>query len=118
MDRVTLGERQLKKTSFFTTISFCRGMHWSFVCFFYSLLVMTSCDYTIHAHAIIKYCCFFLGSYLHYGLLAARAEVLKAGNGNGYSNCMLEGFQGMVVSSPVSLIMIHVRFLSVYTSLK
>jgi hypothetical protein len=40
--------------------------------------------------------CFF-SSYLHYGLLAARAEVLKAGNGNGYSNCMLEGYQGMVV---------------------
>ncbi|ONM38878.1 RNA polymerase II transcriptional coactivator KELP [Zea mays] len=32
--------------------------------------------------------------YLHYGLLAARAEVLKSGNGNGYNNCMLEGYQG------------------------
>jgi len=38
----------------------------------------------------------FFSSYLHYGLLAARAEVLKAGNGNGYSNCMVEGYQGTV----------------------
>jgi hypothetical protein len=41
----------------------------------------------------------FFCSYLHYGLLAARAEVLKAGNANGYSNCMLEGYQGMFAST-------------------
>jgi apyrase len=33
---------------------------------------------------------------LHYGLLAARAEILKAGEGNDYSECMLEGHHGMV----------------------
>jgi len=36
---------------------------------------------------------------LHYGLLAARAEILKAGEGNDYSDCMLEGHHGMVASS-------------------
>ena len=50
------------------------------------LLQITSHDYD----------CIFFPSYLHYGLLAARAEVLKAGNGNGYSNCMLERYQGTV----------------------
>jgi apyrase len=32
---------------------------------------------------------------LHYGLLAARAEILKAGESNDYSNCMLDGYHGM-----------------------
>ncbi|ONM38875.1 RNA polymerase II transcriptional coactivator KELP [Zea mays] len=43
---------------------------------------------------IMSYDYRFFSSYLHYGLLAARAEVLKSGNGNGYNNCMLEGYQG------------------------
>ena len=32
---------------------------------------------------------------MHYWLLVATAEVLKALNGNGYSNCLLQGFQGI-----------------------
>ncbi|XP_048554630.1 probable apyrase 2 [Triticum urartu] len=36
----------------------------------------------------------YVHSYLRYGLLAARAEILKAGNANGYSNCVLAGHQG------------------------
>lgn len=36
----------------------------------------------------------YVHSYLRYGLLAARAEILKAGNANGYSNCILAGHQG------------------------
>jgi hypothetical protein len=46
---------------------------------------------------IMSYDYIFFSSYLHYGLLAARAVVLKSSNGNGYNNCMLEGYQGMVV---------------------
>jgi apyrase len=42
-------------------------------------------------HITVYICC----SYLRYGLLAARAEILKAGNANGYSNCILAGHQGM-----------------------
>jgi apyrase len=37
----------------------------------------------------------FLYSYLHYGLLHARPEVLKASNGRGYSCCTLGGHQGI-----------------------
>jgi apyrase len=36
----------------------------------------------------------YVHSYLRYGLLAARAEILKAGEGNDYRNCMLEGHHG------------------------
>ncbi|KAG8063517.1 hypothetical protein GUJ93_ZPchr0003g17444 [Zizania palustris] len=36
----------------------------------------------------------YVHSYLRYGLLAARAEILKAGEGNDYSNCILEGHHG------------------------
>lgn len=45
-------------------------------------------------HGITRNIAFY--SYLRYGLLAARAEILKAGEGNDYRNCMLEGHHGMV----------------------
>lgn len=38
-------------------------------------------------------CSLFL-SYLHYGLLAARAEILKASEGD--NNCILNGYQGII----------------------
>uniref|UniRef100_A0A0E0CZX8 apyrase n=1 Tax=Oryza meridionalis TaxID=40149 RepID=A0A0E0CZX8_9ORYZ len=39
----------------------------------------------------------YVHSYLRYGLLAARAEILKAGEGNDYRNCMLEGHHGQYI---------------------
>uniref|UniRef100_A0A0D9VTK8 apyrase n=1 Tax=Leersia perrieri TaxID=77586 RepID=A0A0D9VTK8_9ORYZ len=36
----------------------------------------------------------YVHSYLRYGLLAARAEILKASEGNDHTNCMLEGYHG------------------------
>lgn len=45
-------------------------------------------------------------SYLHYGLLAARAEILKA-VGDSSNPCILAGFHGIVKSPLLSAFYIH-----------
>jgi len=53
-------------------------------------MIFTS-DYILIIVCMVHY---FLFSYLHYGLLAARAEILKVSGDSG-NPCILEGYEGI-----------------------
>lgn len=53
----------------------------------------------------------FHGSYLHYGLLAARAEILKLVQGKESCPCLAGGYEGVRVSlSVVGLVTVDKQF--------